>query len=61
MSDICLPQTVWCFYLQAGEAVALVAGQFCVDEFSEEKLSELWTLNTSGTRVITTLVYLFCI
>lgn len=34
------------FYLQAGEAVALVAGQLCIDEFSEKKLSELWTLKT---------------
>lgn len=37
------------FYLQAGEAVALVAGELCINEFSKKKLSELWTLNTQNT------------
>lgn len=39
-----------CLYLQAGEAVTLVAGQLCIYELGEEKLSELWTLHTSRTR-----------
>ena len=43
-----------CFYLQASEAVALVTGELCVDEFSEKKLSELWTLNTQNKSNINT-------
>lgn len=46
-----------CFYLQAGEAVALVTGELCVDEFSEKKLSELWTLNTHNKSNINTQKY----
>lgn len=38
------------FYLESGEAVALVAGQLCVDEFGEKKLSELWTLKYKRSR-----------
>lgn len=40
--------TFRCFYLESGEAVALVAGQLCVDEFSEKKLPELWSLKTTA-------------
>lgn len=48
-----------CSYLQAGEAVALVAGQLSIDEFSEKILSELWTLNTSGTNSEHLYIYLY--
>lgn len=45
ISGVC---TFRCFYLQSGEAVALVAGQLCIDEFSEKKLPEIWSLKKSS-------------
>lgn len=45
--------SVWCcIHLQTGKAITLVAGQLGVDEFGEEKLSELWTLNASHVHII---------
>lgn len=50
---VCHKRAVWCcVHLQTGETIALVAGQLSVDEFGEEKLSELWTLNASHAHIV---------